>query len=145
MTMTLIAEQPPRRRNRSRSKRRAIFCPIHGCYLDSVSQKHAIYADKVEQLRQRGFTHKTASLIMTDRTTVGLQGEWLEAFWCPSCQNKQWYYIRKQANCYLVSVAPPELWQNAAGVINPRGNPSVSEYTQRYASQYHLKSASFRL
>ena len=142
--MTVIADQRPRRRNRNRSKRRGIFCPIHGCYLDSVSQKHALYADQVEQLRQRGFTHKTASLIMADRTTVGLQGEWLEAFWCPLCQNKQWYYIRKQENRYLICVAPTELWQNAVGVISPQGNPSVSEHTQRYASQYHLKSAKFR-
>ncbi len=144
--MALMSEQRLRKRNRNRnrSKRRTILCPIHGCYLDSVSQKHAIYADQVEQLRKRGFTHKTASLIMADRTTVGLQGEWLEAFWCPCCQSKQWYYIRKQENRYLVCVAPAELWQNAAGVISPKGNPSVSEYSQKYASQYHLKSATFR-
>ncbi|MEY2985692.1 MAG: hypothetical protein RLZZ568_2309 [Cyanobacteriota bacterium] len=133
------------RRNRNRSKRRAIFCPIHGCYLDSVSQKHPLYADSIAQLRQRGFTHKTASLIMSDRTVVSLQGEWLEAFWCPHCQAKQWSHVRKQESRYLVSVAPTELWQKAAGLINPEGNPSVSEYTQRYASQNHLKSAKFRL
>lgn len=142
--MTPTAEPSARKRHRSRSKRRGIFCPIHGRYLDSVSQKHAIYADQVEQLRQRGFAHKTAALIMADRTTVGLQGEWLEAFWCPICKNRQWYYIRKQEKGYLVCIAPTELWQNAAGVINPQGNPSVSEHTQRYASQYHLKSSKFR-
>lgn len=116
----------------------------YGCYLDSVSQKHAIYADQVEQLRQRGFTHKIASLILANRTTVGIQGEWLEAFWCSHCQDKQWYYVRKQDNRYLVCLAPTELWQNAAGVILPQGNPSVSEHTQRSASQYRLKSSQFR-
>lgn len=143
--MTITKIQTRSQRNRKRSKRRSIFCPIHNCYLDSVSQKHPLYADQVAQLRQRGFSHKTATLIMSDRATVGLQGEWLEAFWCPMCQTREWYYVRKQDNRYLVCLAPKELWQNAAGVINPLGNPSVSEYTQRYASQYHLKSSKFRL
>jgi hypothetical protein len=41
-------------RNRKRSKRRAIYCPIHGCYLDSASRKYTIYADKVHHLQQHG-------------------------------------------------------------------------------------------
>jgi hypothetical protein len=44
---------PSQKRNRSRSQRRAIFCPIHGCYIDSVSQKYSLFADHVQQLQDR--------------------------------------------------------------------------------------------
>jgi hypothetical protein len=30
-----------------------------------------------------------------------------------------------------VRVAPPELWQQVHGVIQPSGNPSVGEFTRR--------------
>lgn len=46
-----------KRRNRKRSKRRAIFCSIHSCYMDSVSQKHRLYADKSEHLRNPCLIH----------------------------------------------------------------------------------------
>lgn len=130
-------------RHRKRPKRRPIRCPIHGCYLDSVSQKHGLYADQIAQLRGRGYTHKKASLILGDRQTVGLAGEWLEEFWCPECQSKQWYYVRKQDNIYAVTPAPRSLWETATGVIDPKGNPSVSQYTKTNASQHRLKSSRF--
>lgn len=121
------------KRNRKRSKRRAIFCPAHGCYLDSVSQKHLIYADQPQQLQARGIGRKTALLLVQQRTTVALEGEWLEAFWCQFCQETRWYHVKKQAGTYLLSVPAAELWQQAAGVIHPDGNPSVGEFTRRHA------------
>ncbi|NEO42597.1 MAG: hypothetical protein F6J90_42290 [Moorea sp. SIOASIH] len=50
---TQLTGQIRRERNRKRSKRRAIFCPIHRCYLDSVSQKYRLFADRAGQLMQR--------------------------------------------------------------------------------------------
>ncbi|UAJ72888.1 hypothetical protein IQE94_00505 [Synechocystis sp. PCC 7339] len=139
----LPTRHPKRSRNRKRSKRRPIHCPIHGCYLDSVSQKHGLYADQIVQLRSRGYTHKKASLVLGDRPTVSLTGEWLEEFWCPECQSKQWYYVSKEANIYIVTPAPRSLWKTATGVIDPKGNPSVSQYTKTNASQHRLKSSRF--
>ena len=120
-------------RNRKRSKRRAIYCPLHGCYLDSSSQKHPLFADKIEHLRERGHSHRNASMVVKTYGTVPLLGEWLEAFWCPECQETKWYHIHKEERKYDVYLASPELWQQVSGVIDPRGNVSVSEFTLRQA------------
>lgn len=125
--------QEQRKRNRKRSKRRSIYCPIHGCYLDSVSQKYPLFASQVGQLQQRGISRKNAQLLIADRTAVSLQGEWVEAFWCEHCQATKWYRVRKLDASYIVSIAPPELWQSVSGVIDPHGNPSVGEFTKRQA------------
>ncbi|MBD2028360.1 hypothetical protein [Leptolyngbya sp. FACHB-711] len=119
-------------RNRKRSKRRAIYCPIHGCHLDSVSQKHRLYADRPGQLQHRGVNRKTALMLVANQTAVPLDGEWLEAFWCAECQQTKWYHVRKRDDrTYEISVAPQELWQQVQGVIDPKGNPSVGEFTRR--------------
>jgi len=118
-------------RNRKRSKKRPIYCPVHGCYLDSVSQKYALFADKPGQLQERGIGRKYALMLVANKTAVPLEGEWLEAFWCEQCQKKQWYHVRKRDHTYNISLAPPELWQQAMGVINVQGNPSVGEFTRR--------------
>lgn len=121
-------------RNRNRSKRRAIFCQIHGCCLHSVSQKYPLFADRAGQLQQRGMSRRSAMMLVQSKTAVSLQGEWLEAFWCEECQQTKWYYVRKvEERKYVVSVAPRELWQQVDGVVSPRGNPSVSEFTRREA------------
>ncbi|WP_081603046.1 hypothetical protein [Fortiea contorta] len=120
-------------RNRKRSKRRAIYCPIHGCYLESMSQKYTLYADKAGQLQQRGINRKDALMLVAAKTTVPLDGEWLEAFWCQECQATKWYHVSRQESKYELSPAPPELWQQATGVIQPNGNPSVGEFTRRQA------------
>lgn len=120
-------------RNRKRSKRRAIVCPIHNCHLDSVSQKYPLYADTVERLREKGISRKSAQMMMYDRAAVPLQGEWLEAFWCQECQQTNWYKVCKCARAYSISLAPRQLWQQATGAIDPRGNPSVGEFTRRHS------------
>ncbi|NJR49028.1 MAG: hypothetical protein HC780_05080 [Leptolyngbyaceae cyanobacterium CSU_1_3] len=118
-------------RNRKRSQRRAIICPIHGDYLHSVSQKYSLFADQAEQLQSRGIGRRNAVMLVATRTTILLSGEWLEAFWCDECQQTQWYHIRKlENNRYQVNHAPAELWQQAIGVTQPHGNPSVSEFTR---------------
>lgn len=123
-------------RNRNRSKRRSIYCPIHGCYLDSASQKYPLYADRAKQLQQRGISRRNALLLVSTQTTVPLEGEWIEAFWCGQCQQTQWYHVlRTDERRYELSIVPPELWEYATRVINPNGNPSVGEFTRRQARQ----------
>lgn len=128
-------------RNRNRSKRRAIYCPIHGCYLDSASRKFQLYADKPEQLRQRGMGNKKALTLIQSHTAVPIVGEWLEAFWCRECDEKAWYHVRRGSHAenshtrvkYDIRLAPQTLWQQATGVIQPNGNPSVGEFTRKSA------------
>lgn len=122
-------------RNRKRSKRRSIYCPVHGCYLDSVSPKQSLYADQAEQLQQRGVvSRKMALMLVANQNTVSLTGEWLEAFWCQHCQSTTWYHVHKiNDRTYELSPAPQELWQRVQGVIDPTGNPSVGEFTRRQA------------
>ncbi len=98
-------------------------------------------------------SRRNALLLTANQTTVALPGEWLEAFWCDECQKTRWYHVRKQdaadsskAATYDVSIAPPELWQQASQLIDPRGNPSVGEFTRRQArmtSDRQIKDFSF--
>ncbi|MBD2343406.1 hypothetical protein [Anabaena subtropica] len=119
-------------RNRKRSKRRAIYCPIHSCYLESVSQKYSLFADKAGQLQQRGMNRRSALMLVNTQTAVPITGEWLEAFWCQECQQTKWYHVCKsQDRTYKISLAPVELWQQVTGVIDPHGNPSIGEFTRK--------------
>lgn len=130
-----------RDRNRNRSKRRAIYCPTHDCYLESASRKYQLYADRAEQLQERGMGRRIALTVIQTHTAVPIAGEWLEAFWCPQCQEIIWYHVRRctpqnpsnQRDQYDLRPAPQPLWQQAAGVIHPEGNPSVGEFTRRLA------------
>jgi hypothetical protein len=136
------------KKNRKRSKRRAIYCPIHGCYLHSVSQKHPLFADSPAQLQKRGVGRQNARMLVAAKTAIGLQDEWLEAFWCDQCEQTKWYHVKKhihkvstkEVRTYEVSIASPEFWQQAAGVINSEGNPSVGEFTRRQAQMVGNKS-----
>lgn len=131
--ITLMHQQ---RRNRNRSKRRAIYCPIHHSYLDSVSQKYSLYASKPEHLQQRGFDRRLALTVMASYSAIPLHGEWLEAFWCNDCQENRWYHVQKTGmNNYTLHAAPEELWLQASGVISSTGNPTVGEFTRRVARQ----------
>jgi hypothetical protein len=121
-------------KKRSRPKRRSIYCPIHDCYLDSMSKKYYLFADKPEQLEARGMGRVAARNSIEFHTTVSMTGEWLEAFWCDCCQSTSWYYVCKIDNrTYDISLAPDELWQRVTGVVHPNGNPSVGEFTRREA------------
>lgn len=121
-------------KNRTRPKRRSIYCPIHNCYLDSASKKYYLFADEPEQLQLRGVNRLAAQRLIRFHTTVSITGEWLEAFWCDRCQSTNWYYVCKTGErTYDVSLAPGELWQRVAGVVHPNGNPSVGEFTRTEA------------
>jgi hypothetical protein len=122
------------KKKRSRPKRRNIYCIIHDCHLDSVSQKHHLFAAQPEQLQSRGMSRITSQLVINAHTTVSIQGEWLEAFWCDQCQDTRWYHVCKLADrAYKISLAPDELWLSVGSVIHPNGNPSVGEFTRREA------------
>jgi hypothetical protein len=43
----------------------------------------------------------------------------------------------------MVTPAPRSLWETATGVTDPKGNPSVSQYTKTNANQHRLKSSRF--
>ncbi len=121
-------------KNRSRSKRRSIYCPIHNCYLDSVSKKYYLFADRPEQLEARGMDGLSARTSIDFHTTISITGEWLESFWCDCCQATKWYYVCKTGDrTYELSLAPDTLWQRVTGVVHPNGNPSVGEFTRREA------------
>ena len=96
-------------RNRQRSKRRAIYCPIHNCYLHSVSQKYLLSADCPEHLQQSGVGKSSAQMLISAQGSLKLNGEWLEKFWCSSCQESNWYHIRKYDRTYQCNVAPREM------------------------------------
>ncbi len=108
----------------------------------SVSQKFSLYSDRAEQLQERGIARRNALMLVATRTTVLLTGEWLEAFWCDECQQTHWYHVRKVANRYECDRAPSELWQQAIGVVNPQGNPSVGEFTRRQSRMVGYPSVS---
>jgi hypothetical protein len=139
---------PSQKRNRNRSQRRAIFCPIHGCPIDSVSQKYSLFADHVQQLQDRGISKRHASLLLSDRTTVSLTGEWVENFWCDHCQKTEWYHVKrstvlgKSQSQYDVSLVSPEVWQHVTGVMDVHGNPSVSAFTLRHSRMMQSNSIS---
>jgi hypothetical protein len=121
-------------KNRTRSRRRSIYCPTHSCYLDSMSKKYYLFADRPEQLQARGVNRVAAQTLIGFHTTVAITGEWLEAFWCDRCQSTQWYYVCKTDDrTYEIVLAPDTLWQRVTGVVHPNGNPSVGEFTRREA------------
>ncbi|MBW4561280.1 MAG: hypothetical protein KME32_08995 [Mojavia pulchra JT2-VF2] len=127
-------------RNRKRSKRRAIYCPVHGCYINSTSQKFGLFAERAGQLQQRGMNRRDALMLVAAKTAVPLEGEWLESFWCDECQETKWYHVCKRESVYELSLAPAELWQQATGVINPHRNPSVGEFTSRHSRMIGYRS-----
>jgi hypothetical protein len=118
--------------NRKRTKRRAICCPIHGCYMDSVSKKYPLFADRAEQLEQRGMPRPNALRLVSTRMAVPIEGEWIEALWCEECQETKWYHVCKgEDRSFRVAIAPRDLWQYASGAVDPEGNPSVGQFTRR--------------
>lgn len=121
-------------RNRKRSRRRNIYCPVHGCHLDSVSPKYPLYTESAAVLRSRGISRRAALMLVASNTAVPLQNEWIEAFWCEQCQATYWYHVQKMGDrSYEICLAPNKLWQQSSGVIHPEGNVSVGEYTRRQA------------
>ncbi len=115
-------------RNRKRSKRRAIHCLVHGCYLSSVSRRQPLLAPELQLQNERGYVQNILTFVATE-TTVLRQDEWLEAFWCDGCQETKWYRVKKvdvsdaqsksAGISYEVSVASRSDWQQATSAIPP--------------------------
>jgi hypothetical protein len=107
-----------------------------------VSKKYLLFADRVEQLQQRGMLRQNALRLVASKTTVPLDGEWVEAFWCEHCQKTNWYHVCKcEDRTFRVLVAPRELWQYVAGAISADGNPSVSEFTRKNSRMLKYNSS----
>jgi hypothetical protein len=122
-----------RNRKRPRAGGRQICCPVHGCRIESVSQKHPLFAETREQLREHGVSGRQAALLLRGGVAP-LQNVWLEAFWCSECQQSRWYRVHKLEGEYHVIEAQVELWKRSIGTIDPNcSNPSVGEFTRREA------------
>ncbi len=135
-----MTEQKRCERNRKRSKGRRIKCPLHGCLVHSVSQKHSLFANHPEQLQSRGMTKQKASLILLSNSTVSLDREWLEEFWCDECQEKNWYHVKRTDDGYVLSSASAKTWQQSMGTIDPyKANASVSEFSVREANRFRAR------
>ena len=95
-----------------------------------------MFADRPRQLQARGVKPKYALMLIATKTTVAIEGEWVEAFWCSECEETKWYHVCKTGDrIYKVSLAPAELWQEVTGVIDPDGNSSVGEFTRRQSKR----------
>lgn len=117
--------------------------------MHSVSQKYRLFASCPGQLRQKGIGRHNAKILIASQTAVILENEWLEAFWCDECQQTKWYRVEKIGKnsnkkvgraSYSISLAPTKLWEQAVGVDESRGNPSVSEFTRRHARMASYKN-----
>nr|WP_242035028.1 hypothetical protein [Dolichospermum sp. FACHB-1091] len=108
--------------------------------MDSVSQKYGLFAEQPGQLQKRGIARREAMILVAAKTTVSLNGEWLEAFWCKECQETKWYHVHKNGTTYNLAIASEELWRQATGVIDPHRNPSVGEFTYRQSRTLGGKS-----
>lgn len=127
---------PVGQRQRRRSRRRELFCPLHPEErLYSVSPKHHLYLTDVGQLMVRGLSKRRAGeLLRSYRQVLPLSNEWIEGFWCEACATTTWWHVTRQDRL-LHSLAPVarELWEQASGVILAEGNPSVSQFSRRQA------------
>jgi len=127
-------------RNRNRSKGRRIKCPLHGCLVHSVSQKHALFANSPEHLQSRGLTKQKASIVLLSYSAVSLDREWLEEFWCDECQDKSWYHVKRTDDGYVLSNVSAKTWQQSVGTIDPyKANASVSEFSVREANRFRAR------
>jgi hypothetical protein len=100
--------------------------------MDSVSKKYPLFADRAEQLQQRGMSRQNALRLVSARMAVPIAGEWVEAFWCEQCQSTSWYHVCKgEDRTFQVMIAPRDLWQYTSGTVDPEGNPSVGQFTRR--------------
>jgi hypothetical protein len=77
---------------------------------------------------------KADEVLAAYNRVLPLSDEWLECFWCDSCQTSSWWHVKRlESASYQLSPVPRELWEHASGVIRPEGNPTISEHSRRYA------------
>lgn len=121
---------PPRRKvKRTRSGGRRIKCPEHGCFVHSTSQKHRLFTCTAQYGQHFGANGRQA--LVETPGEVCVTDEWLEAFWCPECQDTNWHLVKKTETGHELASIPPRLWERTLGTVYPWGNPSVSEYSRK--------------
>lgn len=122
--------------SRRRPRRRELFCPHHADQkLISVSNKHHLYLTEIGQLVIRGLSRRKADEILSAyNNVVSLTDEWLECFWCQSCEGSRWWHVKRlEKLTYHLSPVPRDLWEQATGVIRPEGNPTISQFSRQQA------------
>ncbi len=120
------------RKRRRYPSRRELRCPLHGCYLDSCNIRYDLMVNKKGKLevvdpRKRGKPKRKVTL-----KGIIVDDQWLEMCFCPECQKSNLYHVIHLKGCfYEVQFTPFRLWKSVMGGIDPRGNPSVSEFSLR--------------
>lgn len=99
-------------RNRKRSKRRAIFCDTHNCYLESMSPKYWVNNTSAEHqmlnMTVQEDKEEQSEFSILDENFK--KKEWMEAFWCPQCQQRNWYHVVETVpRCYNVTLVSDQL------------------------------------
>ena len=132
-----------RQNQRSRPKRRALFCPAHPDQrIEGNGKKYFLHLLSPEELQQRGMTSKQARLVINAYPVLVLSSEWLEELFCPQCGTSRWCHITKHDRVYhSVRWAPRDLWEQVAHVDPTVANPTVGEFTRRSARRTQLKRA----
>jgi hypothetical protein len=124
-----------RKRNRA-ANRLEVHCPNCGVRLwRGCGQKHYIFASNIEQTRElTGATRKKAVLLHTATPTWVDRNRWIEPFFCPD-DGQVWIACTRGPDGQISGeVAPPKLWQQTTGTLDPsKPNPSVSEFTYRHS------------
>ena len=130
-----------RRKQRSRTKRRALACPAQPDQLiQGNGKKYYLHLLQPEQLQQRGISAKKAQLIINAYPVLVLSNEWLEELFCPQCGSSRWCHVIKHDKvAHTVRWAPRDLWEQVAHVDPTAANPTVSEYTRRNARRNVIK------
>ena len=102
-----------RRKQRSRPKRRELFCPAHPDQLiQGNGRKYFLHLLQPEQLQQRGISAKKAQLIINAYPVLVLSNEWLEELFCPQCgTNRGCHIIKHDWRNHSVRWAPRDLWE----------------------------------
>ena len=125
-------------RQRSRPKRRELFCPSHTDeFLVGGGKKYFLHLLSQEQLVIRGIKATKAKLIIQAYPVLVLSNEWLEQLYCSECGCSRWcHVIRHDKIAHTVKWAPRDLWEQVAHVDGVYGNPTVSQFTSREARRH---------
>ena len=125
-------------RQRSRPKRRELFCPSHPDeFLVGGGKKYFLHLLSPEQLVIRGIKATKAKLIIQAYPVLVLSNEWLEQLYCSECGCSRWcHVIRHDKIAHTVKWAPRDLWEQVAHVDGVYGNPTVSQFTSREARRH---------
>ncbi|WP_036478973.1 hypothetical protein [Myxosarcina sp. GI1] len=116
----------------SRKKVQKFFCPYCERRLWRLnSQKYRLFYKEVSELKEHlNFSHKKASLLVSQLGSFVDRNSWIEDFFCEE-HGQMWLRISKKNEEKLDSVlATREDWKYTTGTIDPSSNnPSVSEYS----------------